>query len=167
MPLLRRRGTAREAYDLHYGPNMTPMVDVVMVILVFFMASAAILGPTWFLRAALPPKPTDAMSAPAKDDLLRMRISIERTPDGAVFVRWTEAQGDAAPQPSPKAFASISDLKQRLNELVGRHQPWRLVVLIDPRPNVPMQDVVTVHAACQMLGIEKVGLASAGEKRGE
>jgi biopolymer transport protein ExbD len=163
MALLRRRGTARETYDLHYGPNLTPMVDVVMVILVFFMASAAILGPTWFLRAALPPKPKDAAVAPAKDDLVRLRVSIERAPDGTVFVRWTEAKGDAAPQPSPKSFASISDLKQRLNQLVAQHQAWRLVVLIDPRPNVPMQDVITVHAACQILGIEKVGLAGTGE----
>lgn len=167
MALLRRHRTSRETYDLHYGPNMTPMVDVVMVILVFFMASAAILGPTWFLRAALPPQPKDAVTTPAKDDLLRMRIFIERSPDGTVFVRWTEAKGDAAPQPSPKAFASITELKQRLNQLVGLHQAWRLVVLIDPQPNVPMQDVVTVHAACQSLGIEKVGLASTTEKSGE
>ncbi|MBU6414026.1 MAG: biopolymer transporter ExbD [Planctomycetes bacterium] len=167
MALLRRHRTSRETYDLHYGPNMTPMVDVVMVILVFFMASAAILGPTWFLRAALPPAPKDAATTPAKDDLLRMRISIERSPEGTVFVRWTEAKGDAAPQPSPKAFATIAELKQRLNDLVRQHQSWRMVVLIDPRPNVPMQDVVTVHAACQALGIEKVGLASAAEKIGE
>jgi biopolymer transport protein ExbD len=166
MPLLRRRGTAREAYDLHYGPNMTPMVDVVMVILVFFMASAAILGPTWFLRAALPPAPKDSAATVAKDDLVRMRVSIERSPEGTVYIRWTEAKGDAAPVPSPKAFASTADLKQRLNDLVRQHQPWRLVVLIDPRPNVPIQDVVTVHAACQALGIEKVGLASAAEKTG-
>jgi biopolymer transport protein ExbD len=167
MPLLRRHRTSRETYDLHYGPNMTPMVDVVMVILVFFMASAAILGPTWFLRAALPPAPKDASVTPAKDDLVRIRISIERSPDGTVFVRWTEAKGHAAPQPSPKAFASIADLKQRLNDLARQNQPWRLVVLIDPRPTVPMQDVVTVHAACQALGIEKVGLASVAEKSGE
>jgi len=37
-----------------FGPNMTPMVDVVLVILIFFMASTAFIGPEWFLRAALP-----------------------------------------------------------------------------------------------------------------
>jgi len=35
---------------------MTPMVDVVMVILIFFMASAAFLGAEWFLKAAIPSK---------------------------------------------------------------------------------------------------------------
>ena len=44
----RGRGAA------HFGPNMTPMVDVVMVILIFFMASAAFVGEEWFLFAAIP-----------------------------------------------------------------------------------------------------------------
>lgn len=35
-------------------PNMTPMVDVTLVILIFFMASATIAGPEWFLKAELP-----------------------------------------------------------------------------------------------------------------
>lgn len=33
---------------------MTPMVDVTLVILIFFMASASIAGYEWFLRAELP-----------------------------------------------------------------------------------------------------------------
>lgn len=47
--LLSRRKTALQTYDGHIGPNMTPDADVVMVILIFFMASASILGPTWLL----------------------------------------------------------------------------------------------------------------------
>src|SRR5215813_7077601 len=49
-----RRRNAQALYDQHYGPNMTPMVDVVMVILIFFMASTAFLGPEWFLKTHLP-----------------------------------------------------------------------------------------------------------------
>lgn len=37
-----------------FGPNMTPMVDVVLVILIFFMAATTIAGQEWFLRADLP-----------------------------------------------------------------------------------------------------------------
>lgn len=33
---------------------MTPMVDVTLVILIFFMASASIAGHEWFLRTELP-----------------------------------------------------------------------------------------------------------------
>ena len=38
----------------HVGPNMTPMVDVVMVILIFFMTWMSFVGAEWFLRTALP-----------------------------------------------------------------------------------------------------------------
>jgi biopolymer transport protein ExbD len=48
-----RRRDARAIYELHAGPNMTPMVDVVMVILIFFMASTVIVGPELLLRAGL------------------------------------------------------------------------------------------------------------------
>jgi biopolymer transport protein ExbD len=42
-----------------FGPNMTPMVDVTLVILIFFMASASIAGHEWFLNAHLPETQTD------------------------------------------------------------------------------------------------------------
>lgn len=48
-----RRRNALHQWHLHFGPNMTPMVDVVMVILVFFMASTAFIGPEWLLRIGL------------------------------------------------------------------------------------------------------------------
>lgn len=48
-----RRRNSLHVWDLHFGPNMTPMVDVVMVILVFFMASTAFIGPEWLLRIGL------------------------------------------------------------------------------------------------------------------
>ncbi|MFG0305256.1 MAG: ExbD/TolR family protein [Phycisphaerales bacterium JB040] len=44
-------------HGIGFGPNLTPMVDVVMVILIFFMAAASFLGPEWFLRAGLAPAP--------------------------------------------------------------------------------------------------------------
>ena len=44
------RATRCTTTPLHFGPNMTPMVDVVMVILIFFMASAAFMGDEWFLH---------------------------------------------------------------------------------------------------------------------
>ena len=68
-----RKRNAQALYDLHYGPNMTPMVDVVMVILIFFMSFAAFLGNEWFLRGAIPfdagrgsntSKPNDPLAVP-------------------------------------------------------------------------------------------------------
>jgi len=46
-----------------FGPNMTPMVDVTLVILIFFMASASIAGHEWFLSAQLPKEQTEQESS--------------------------------------------------------------------------------------------------------
>jgi biopolymer transport protein ExbD len=45
-----------------FGPNMTPMVDVVLVILIFFMAATTIAGQEWFLRTELPEAQEDMNS---------------------------------------------------------------------------------------------------------
>lgn len=65
-----------------YGPNLAPMVDVVLVILIFFMASIVFVGPEWFLPAALPvaqpenePESTDPYALPAPT--LDVRVSID------------------------------------------------------------------------------------------
>ncbi len=50
---LRHRNVVGSASG-RFGPTMTPMVDVVLVILIFFMASTTIAGHEWFLRASLP-----------------------------------------------------------------------------------------------------------------
>lgn len=72
-----RRRNALHQWHLHFGPNMTPMVDVVMVILVFFMASTAFIGPEWLLRIGLaeqtPPESAGFRLGPA--DLV-VRLSV-------------------------------------------------------------------------------------------
>lgn len=72
-----RRRNALHQWRLHFGPNMTPMVDVVMVILVFFMASTAFIGPEWLLRIGLaeepPPESAGFRLGPAE---LVVRLSV-------------------------------------------------------------------------------------------
>ena len=158
---LKRRHSALQAYDSHIGPNMTPMVDIVMVILIFFMASAAILGPTWLVNSTLPPKPSPSVQPP-KDRLTRIRVKLE-TKGQNTIARWTEAVGEAAAVPGPDSGSEIGPFERRLAELAKTQGASQLVVLIDPGVSVPYSDVVRLHAACQKLGVEKVGLAAAEE----
>src|SRR4051812_37590647 len=75
-----RKRNAQALYDSHLGPNMTPMVDVVMVILIFFMASTAFLGPEWFLKTHLPA----ASAAPPSDapEPTRLRVTLTLGAEG-------------------------------------------------------------------------------------
>ena len=142
-----KRLSARGTWDLHYGPNMTPMVDVVMVILIFFMTSASILGPEWFLRSNLPvmrPAPAANPAEPPKE--IRVEFSVTR--DGSV----TRVRGEGLED------APIGSLRFRLEQLVRDNSNSKLSVLVRPDAAVPYQDLVTIHETCQKLGIEKVGM---------
>lgn len=57
-------------------PNMTPMVDVTLVILIFFMASATIAGPEWFLRGEIPTAPAQTPALALPSPVLRVEAFV-------------------------------------------------------------------------------------------
>ncbi|MFZ2873820.1 MAG: biopolymer transporter ExbD [Phycisphaerales bacterium] len=137
-----RDRSARAMFDLHYGPNMTPMVDVVMVILIFFMASAALLGPEFLLRSSLP-SPGAGVEA---GEMVTLRVRLAGLSAGVTIDQGTELL-----MPIEAAEGVIAS---RLS-LVG---PDRLTVLIDPEPDAPYDRVVRLHETCARLGVPRVGL---------
>lgn len=143
---------ARAAWDLHYGPNMTPMVDVVMVILVFFMASTAVLGPEWFLRSALPVASAKAASPAKEPDSpsreVRVEFTLSRSVGEPTLVSGPDVQN-----------APLDSLLAKLAALASENKPDDLAVVLRPGATVPYQDLVLIHEACQKLGISKVGMA--------
>lgn len=148
-PHVLRRRNAMAVHDLHYGPNMTPMVDVVMVILVFFMASASVLGPEWLLKTALPPaKPSPIAPSP---DITRVELQLSMSA-GVVAVRVREAGATAIES------GGIDDAIRFLNDVVQRRNPKQLAVVVRPRSEVPYETVVQLHELCARLGIEKIGI---------
>lgn len=153
-----RRRDALHGWTMHFGPNMTPMVDVVMVILVFFMASAAFVGDDWFLRAGVveaPAKGATPSAAPPRvqppPDPLAQRIEVllDRGASGETLVTAFELVRAGIP-----AFAA------RVRSLPRGPATSRLEIIVRPEREVAYQDVVRVHEACYAAGIEKVGLGA-------
>lgn len=164
MSALRRRLSLAQARDLHHAPNMTPMVDVVMVILVFFMASSAVLGPEWFIKSALPVRSTAAAAA---GDTLRLEFTLRSSPperaspDAAGDAnRAGQSQGGTRTLVSGETLdgAPLTALAARLEQLVNDNTGREIAVLLKPDAQVPMQDLVFAHDACNRLGIAKVGM---------
>lgn len=151
-----RRRDALHTWELHFGPNMTPMVDVVMVILIFFMASATFAGTEWFLRTALPRQ--GAADAPAKGEAgdpfklppARFELTLTRGPDGRTVASGAGFDG-----------LSVADLAPRLRELAAGVSAEDLVLVIRPEAGVPYGDVIRAHDAAAAAGIVKVGLMDA------
>lgn len=144
----QHRGALRR-WELRFGPNMTPMVDIVMVILIFFMAATALLGPEWFLRTALPGYGGQgaSMADPFALPPVRFDVRLSLDADGR-----TVAAGLGA-QP-----LTLEDLENQLGALSADAGGTGIMVLISPAPDVPYRDVVRVHDACTRAGITQVGL---------
>lgn len=148
-----KRRDALHSHSMHFGPNMTPMVDVVMVILIFFMASAAFLGSEWFLRAAIPfeagrgtstSKPNDPTALPP----VKLDLLMDVDESGRVVVTFP-----------PLVRAPVEQFFARIAEFKSDKSAGDIEVVIRPTPRVPYADVVRVHAACDDAGIYKLGIS--------
>lgn len=144
---LRRRDAAA-VRDATVGANMTPMVDVVLVILIFFMASTAFIGPEWFLRAALP-REQQADQGGADFSLPPARFEI---------VLAVGTNGRPTATGLGLDAASVDAMAARIGEYAARLGPDRLTIVIRPAAAVPYSDVIRVHEACAAAGIQSVAL---------
>jgi biopolymer transport protein ExbD len=133
---------------------MTPMVDVVMVILVFFMAAASFVGPEWFLRATLPAEgaagggANESFALPA----VEVTIGLRRVEVGGAMqtvADWPGSRGLSLERVAVEIGLAAPGL------LTGGRESAPSVVLV-PEDAVPYADVVRVHAACVAAGLEKV-----------
>ena len=154
-----RQRSALSAHQAHIGPNMTPMIDVVMVILVFFMASSALLGPEWFIRTSLPKTRQSALPA-GQTPPTRVVLALDIDANGSPLATMTTTPGGEVPTGPTTTVgpAPVQEAMEALQTLVSRIGTADMVVVIDPKPNVPYEDVVTLHAFCHGLEIRKVGL---------
>ena len=138
-----RNRSARAQFDSHYGPNMTPMVDVVMVILIFFMASAAILGPEWFLKSTLP-----VMAGSASNTTPPRRVVIELAGTD-ITIRVDQAQ---------PLTATRETLATNLRA-IAQSPGAECIALIKPSAVTPYDLVVAAHEACAQAGLTRSGVA--------
>jgi len=125
---------------------MTPMVDVVMVILVFFMASAAILGPEWFLKTNLPVK-----APAATPGVVQGHLEVQIRQESGVIKYWVLEVG----KKMGEGGAGREEIKPEglVTRLRGQE-----VVVVDAGPDVPYEAVVFVHEMCARAGVGRVGV---------
>lgn len=128
-------------------PDMTPMVDVVMVILIFFMASTALVGPELLLRARIAPEsgpdPVDApLIAPAA-----LVVRLEPGPTGA-----TTATGLGVRDATPASL--IARIEARASDLRDGEIP----VVVQAADRVPYQVVVDIISALESAGVREIAI---------
>lgn len=110
--------------------NMTPFVDIILVILIIFLATA-----TFIVEGKIPlDLPTAKTSEPAKQVQNKIEVIIKK--DGIFF------QGQKV---------SVDKLKEKLKSVAD---PQKVVVLKAER-DVIFQEVVSVIDVCRQVGISK------------
>ena len=135
---------------------MTPMIDVIFLLLVFFLATSSFQSIEHLMpsgvshlstptgNAAVPPPET------TQDALEQVIVKLERTDAGTV----AKLNGVELP--------GLDALRTRLSAM-SRIRP-NVPVIIDPAANIPASDVVAAYDWARQAGLARVYLATRPQK---
>lgn len=129
------------------GLNMTPMIDVVFLLLVFFVCTANFAEPEKNLpinvsadgnvRTNMTPLPLEHWN------IVRLQISYQDTP------HWIVETNDC------QTIQEVRNVLLRLKNV----QP-DIPVIIEPDGNVPMEHVIDIYDICRNLGLTNIRFAA-------
>ncbi len=156
----RQRGVFKKMQS-HIGPNMTPMVDVVMCILIFFMLGSTLATPELFLKsntAAIDKSGLGNMAGNQPLPSVRMTIKLSR--QGVEGGGETVVSAfDSPPMPMDAVDAADQSRNQSIYARLAERRKTisdQVQVLVVPGPNVPWQDVITIYDFCTKLKFKQV-----------
>jgi biopolymer transport protein ExbD len=141
-------------WSAHTGPNMTPMVDVVMCILIFFMLSATFAMPELYLTSNTPAVEKVGLSNSAATEQIpavRNYIQLKRLGDQTVAT--------AFGQPGTADLVSQTAGLPGLLKAKGQQLSKDVQIIIAPENHVPYKDVIAVYDACIAAHFEHVAFA--------
>lgn len=138
-----------------FDVQMTPMIDVVFQLLIFFVCTVSFQA----IENSLPATPKVAAAAgtgnaaepvpPELEDLQQVEVKLSHV-DGATS--WT-VNGDAC--------ANLADVDRRLAALARLQQfKAKVPVVLDVADEVPLADAIDVYDLALRLGFEKVQFAT-------
>ncbi|MBL0922656.1 MAG: biopolymer transporter ExbD [Phycisphaerales bacterium] len=149
-----RRTRLRSRRRAHHGPNMTPMVDVVLVILIFFMAATGLAVSERFLRTGLPRDPGQSASG----DTPAPSAESPTLPPSRALLRITREGRRTLVTGLGMDRVGLGDISRRLQDFADADASDSIIVVVAPDGDVPYQDVVILHDACAKAGIANVRL---------
>jgi biopolymer transport protein ExbD len=144
----RKFGNDRGSAD--FGSSMTPMIDVVFLLLVFFVwtyssQAVELLLPSRLSSSAGSEPPVSFAPQP-EDDFEQLVIRVEWT---GTQPRWKINDAE---------LPSIAEVRVRLQTIHAIFAESR--VIIDPEANVPLGHVIEVFDVVRQVGFAKVSLAA-------
>ena len=148
--------TIKGAKLIHYdsAPNLTPLVDVVMVILIFLMLVGSFERGGWFLQSTMPVSKMrhgDPTEIPAQ----ALEIRVDNSGDGFV----ARIGGDVTIRGDRALLKSALETKR---EMFARAATdiHKVQVVLMPGRNVKYDDVILAYEGALRAGFKRVAFAT-------
>ena len=182
---MRVQGAKKSHYDA--GPNMTPLVDVVMVILIFLMLAGTFSGAEWYIQShALIVKQgfqtqEEMPNPPPPDPPIQLIVksygsTYNVTPGGLPTIRGSDLENQAVASEQSQAWVKtqmrerlIADLIRMRQQLGKSHaspnDSSKMIdtdtqVVIGPDSAVKWTFLIDVYQAAIEAGFTKIGFAT-------
>ena len=146
---------------MHYdsGPNMTPLVDIVMVILIFMMLAGSFGGLEHYLVSTVPYNPRGTGAVEAKldfvpDEPLEIRVDSPMPDKWVARAGRIEQVGDAG-----SLTARLAAMRKQM-ESAGKSAD-KIQVVLSPGRNVKYEHLIDVYQAALRAEFTKISFATA------
>lgn len=150
------------AKQVHYdsGPNMTPLVDVVMVILIFLMLAGSFGGMEHYLLSNLPLQERGPnVETVTKSDKLEVDEPLEVRVDSPVPDRFVARFGGLQAQDGAALRAGFRQLYQRM-EQAAPGSTDKTQIVISPGRHVKYAFLIQVYEAAAQEKFKKIAFAT-------
>jgi biopolymer transport protein ExbD len=144
------RGTLSESIEL----KMTPMIDVVFLLLIFFVWTSSFDLPEFDLPSAIAEPPAGGSEVSAEP------APVE--PFDEIVIRLSQREARTLIELNGQAISDTKQLRARLEEILalGVQPP----VIIDPSPQITMNVAVEAYDTARLAGADRVLFAARPEE---
>ncbi|MGF1450764.1 MAG: ExbD/TolR family protein [Opitutales bacterium] len=129
--------------------DLTAMIDVVFLLLIYFMVTTTIMKQESDIGLKLPSDVPAAADTPLPEEHL-----VDILADGGILFNGAPI-GDADDRDLPELVGLLTRVRES-SERAG----FKTLVLLNPEPSTPQQDIVNVLNACVEAGVTSVTFAS-------
>lgn len=133
--------------------KMTPMIDVVFLLLIFFVWTSSFEDPEYDLPSAFAEKPQQTGSRSTSSE-------VPVDPFDEIIIRLTVSEDDLQIQMGEEPVLGLAALQERVAAImsIGVQPP----IVIDPDGDVSMKDAVQVYDTVRAAGADRVLYATEG-----
>jgi biopolymer transport protein ExbD len=131
--------------------KMTPMIDVIFLLLIFFVSTASFQAP----EAVLPTNLSLPGTAP---DAEPIDWEMEDLEEIVVKVLWRD--GRAGWRINERDLESLDDVRAVLEAAADVKRDLPVIVDVLDKDKVPVEDVIDLCDICRAIGLERVGFAA-------